>query len=86
MLKTRVAYGYCSRDLVAEACPYANICENCPNFTTTPDFLPAITTQLADLRSLRDDAAERGWGGEVARHERVIHSLEGHERRLRNPT
>ncbi len=86
MLKTRVAHGYCSRDLVAEACPYANICENCPNFTTTPDFLPAITTQLADLRSLRDDAAERGWGGEVARQERVIHSLEDHERRLRNPT
>ena len=26
MLKTRVAHGYCSRDLVAEACPYANTC------------------------------------------------------------
>ncbi|MGH8975623.1 MAG: tyrosine-type recombinase/integrase, partial [Acidimicrobiia bacterium] len=24
MLKTRVAHGYCARDLVAEACPYAN--------------------------------------------------------------
>lgn len=23
MLKTRVAHGYCSRDLVADACPYA---------------------------------------------------------------
>ena len=26
-LKTRVAHGYCSRHLAAEACPYANICE-----------------------------------------------------------
>ena len=26
MLKTRVAHGYCSRDLVADACPDANIC------------------------------------------------------------
>jgi len=25
MLKTRVAHGYCSRNLVAEACSYANI-------------------------------------------------------------
>ena len=25
-LKTRVATGYCSRHLAAEACPYANIC------------------------------------------------------------
>ena len=31
MLKTRVAHGYCSRHLAAEACPYANICENCNN-------------------------------------------------------
>lgn len=31
MLKTRVAHGYCSRDLVAEACSYANICETCPS-------------------------------------------------------
>jgi hypothetical protein len=29
MLKTRVAHGYCSRQLAAEACPYANICEQC---------------------------------------------------------
>jgi integrase len=34
MLKTRVAHGYCARDLVAEACPYTNVCETCPNFVT----------------------------------------------------
>lgn len=86
MLKTRVAHGYCSRDLVAEACPYANICETCPSYTTTPEFLPAIDAQLADLRSLRDDAVERGWGSEAARHGRVIDSLEGHVRQLHMPT
>jgi hypothetical protein len=35
MLKTRVAHGYCSRDPAADACPYANICETCPNYVTS---------------------------------------------------
>lgn len=84
MLKTRVAHGYCSRDVVAEACPYANICETCPSYTTTAEFAPAIDAQLADIRSLREDAAERGWDGETARHDRVIASLDAHLRRLKN--
>ncbi|MEO5899256.1 MAG: tyrosine-type recombinase/integrase [Ilumatobacteraceae bacterium] len=84
MLKTRVAHGHCSRDLAAEACAYANICETCPNFTTTPEFLPAIRAQLDDVRRLRDDAHERGWTSEVARHQRVIDSLDQHLRRLDN--
>ena len=86
MLKTRVAHGYCSRNLVAEACPYANICETCPSYTTAPEFLPAIAAQLADVRSLRDDAADRGWDSEVTRHNRVIDSHEGHVRRMENTT
>jgi hypothetical protein len=49
MLKTRIANGYRSRDLVAEACPYANICEQCDNFVTTTEFLPALQHQLADV-------------------------------------
>ena len=40
MLKTRVAHGYCSRHLAAEACPYANICEHwtttCPHPSSHP--------------------------------------------------
>jgi integrase len=82
ILKTRVAHGYCSRDLAADACPYANICETCPNFVTTTDFAPALQGQLADIRQLRDDAETRGWTSETARHQRVITSLEGHLRRL----
>jgi len=86
MLKTRVAHGYCSRDLVAEACPYANICETCPSYTSAPEFLPAIEAQLTDVRTLRDDAQERGWDSEVGRHDRVIDSLENHVHRLETPT
>ena len=82
MLKTRVAHGYCTRELVADACPYANICETCSNFVTTADFVPAIENQLSDLHELRNDAERREWGGEAARHQRVIESLEGHLRRL----
>ena len=82
MLKTRIAHGYCSRELVAEACSYANICETCPSFTTTPEFAPAITAQLTDVRALCDDAQDRGWTSEAARHQRVITSLETHLRRL----
>jgi integrase len=84
MLKTRVAHGYCSRDLVAEACPYANICEQCDNFVTTTQFLPQLQAQLADVRALRDDAQARGWHSEVARHTRVATSLESHLQRLKH--
>jgi site-specific recombinase XerD len=84
MLKTRVAHGYCSRDLVAEACPYANICEQCENYVTTPEFVPALEAQLDDVSALRDDAASRGWDSEVSRHQRVIESIDGHLRRLKN--
>jgi len=84
MLKTRVAHGYCSRDLVAEACAYANICKQCDNYVAAPEFQPALQAQLEDVRALRDDAHARGWDSETARHERVIASIDGHLRRLKN--
>jgi hypothetical protein len=83
MLKTRVAHGYCARELVAEACPYANVCESCANFVTTPEFTPVLESQLADIEALQADAESRGCESEVARHDRVITSLEGHLARLR---
>jgi len=78
MLKTRLAHGYCARELAADACPYANICETCENFIPAGEFAPAIAAQLADVRALRDDAATRGWASEAARHDRVIQALESH--------
>jgi integrase len=85
MLKTRLASGFCARELAADACPYANICETCDNFVTSDDFLPALRDQLNDLHALREDAAARGWDSEAARHQRVITSLESHVRRLETP-
>jgi hypothetical protein len=82
MLKTHIAHGNRSRDLVAEACPYANICEQCDNFVTTTEFLPALQHQLADVLALRDDAETRGWHSEAARHAGVITNLEDHIQRL----
>jgi hypothetical protein len=78
MLKTRVAHGYCSRHLAADACPYANICEQCDNYVTAPEFIPALQAQLADVEVLHEDAQARGWDSEVARHARVIARIEGH--------
>lgn len=85
MLKTRVAHGYCSRELAAEACAYANICETCPNYTTAPEFVPAITAQRADIQILHDDAQQRGWTSETARHQRVLDSLDQRLARLQTP-
>jgi len=82
MLKTRVAHGYCSRQLAAQACPYANVCEQCDNFVTATEFIPALQAQIADVTALHDDAAERGWDTEVARHARVIASIQRHLDRL----
>ena len=42
MLKTRVAHGHCSRNVAAEACVYANICDN---FATTAELAPANTSR-----------------------------------------
>ena len=82
MFKTRIAHGYCSRTPAAEACSYANICEQCDNFSTGVDFVPSLKSQLADVTALRQDAEARGWDPEVARHTRVINSLTGHLNRL----
>ena len=84
LLKTRVATGYCSHHLAAEACPYANVCETCDNFVPAPAFVPALRSQLADIRELQADASGRGWTSETERHGRVIESLEGHLARLEN--
>jgi len=86
MLKTRVAHGYCSRNLVAEACSYANICEQCDNFATSVEFAPTLQSQLADVTALREDAEARGWDTEVARHARVLHSLTRQLDRLAHST
>lgn len=60
VIKTRVVHGYCSRHETAGACSYANICENCASFTTSPEFADALTDQLDDIQSLKADPEQRG--------------------------
>ena len=82
MLKTRVAHGYCARHESAGACPYANICETCDNYTPAAEFTAALTDQLADVTALQADAENRGWASEAARHRHVADALQGHLARL----
>jgi hypothetical protein len=56
--------------------------EQCDNYVTAPEFIPQLQAQLADITAPRDDAAARGWHTEVARHSRVIASIQGHLKRL----
>ena len=83
MLKTRLAAGLCARHPAAGACTYANICEQCDNFTTTPEFSGTLEAQLADVILLRDDAEIHGWDSEVGCHSKVIEDLERHVERLK---
>jgi integrase len=86
MLKTRVAHGFCSRDPVAGPCPYANICEQCDNFSPDPERVDILAAQRDDIRDLRNDAEQRGWTDEAARHDRVVTALDTHLRHLDRTT
>ena len=83
MIKTRIAHGYCSRHESAGACSYANICENCANFRTGPEFTDSLAEQLDDIQALKADAERRGWDGEAARHATTAAALTSHLHRLR---
>jgi integrase len=82
MIKTSVAHGYCSRHLAAGACTYANICEQCDNYVPDPDRRDVLAAQLADAIALHDDAEQRGWTSEAARHQHVANAITGHLRTI----
>jgi len=75
-IKARLAGGYCVRAPAQGACPYANICEHCPNFRTDAGYLPILAAQRVDAAALAVDAEERGWISEVDRHHRLIARLD----------
>jgi hypothetical protein len=76
LIKARLAGGYCVRTAAQGVCPYTNICEHCPNFRSGPTFLPILAAQRADAMALAQDAEERGWGKEVARHRSLVERLD----------
>ena len=82
MLKTRVAHGYCSRQLTAEACPYANICEQCDNYVTARSSYRSSRPSL--LTSPRSATTPPGAAGTPRpRHSRVTASLQAYLHRLK---
>ncbi|MGW4126475.1 tyrosine-type recombinase/integrase, partial [Nocardia sp. NPDC004711] len=90
-LKSRLAGGFCLRAPAQGACPYANICEHCPNFRTDTTYLPILAAQRADAAKLAEDAEHRGWISEADRHHQrdvlvVCHLLDhGHARSVAGP-
>jgi integrase len=76
LIKSRLAGGFCLRAPAQGACTYANICEHCPSFHSDASSLPVLTAQRVDARALAQDAEERGWIAEAARHHNLIARLD----------
>jgi integrase len=75
-IKARLAGGYCLRAPAQGSCPYANICEHCPNFRTDAASVSVLSAQRVDAEALAADAESRGWIDEADRHRRLITRLD----------
>jgi len=60
-IKARLACDYCLRAPAQGSCPYANICEYCPNLRTDATSIAVLATQRVDADALAADAQARGW-------------------------
>lgn len=75
-IKARLAGGYCLRAPAQGACPYANICEHCPNFRADAASVTVLAAQRVDTQALAEDAQNRGWIQEAERHQRLLERLD----------
>jgi len=75
-IKARLAGGYCLRAPAQGSCPYANICEHCPNFRTDAASVSVLSAQRVDAEALAADAESRGWIDEADRHRRLVARLD----------
>ncbi|MDA8062752.1 MAG: tyrosine-type recombinase/integrase [Actinomycetota bacterium] len=75
-IKARLAGGYCLRAPAQGACPYANICEHCPNLRTDAASIAILAAQRIDAKALEADAQARGWISEADRHHRLVARLD----------
>lgn len=75
-IKARLAGGHCLRAPAQGACPYANICEHCPNFRTDAASIAVLSAQRVDTEALATDAQARGWIDEADRHRRLLARLD----------
>jgi integrase len=67
--------GYCGRP-PQQDCPHPNACLTCPDFQTTPTFLPLHRRQHDDTLALIDLAEQRGNARLVANHRQVATNLQ----------
>jgi integrase len=75
-IKARLAGGHCLRAPTQGACPYANICEHCPNFRTDVASVAVLAAQRIDTAALAADAEARGWIDEADRHRKLLARLD----------
>lgn len=76
LIKARLAGGHCLRAPAQGSCPYANICEHCPNFRTDTASIAVLTAQHIDTQTLAQDAEQRGWIAEADRHRQLLARLD----------
>ncbi len=67
--------GFCGRP-PQQDCPHPNACLTCPDFQTTPEFLPVHRQQADNTRILIATAEANGQFRLIANHRRVLNSLE----------
>lgn len=67
--------GYCGRP-PQQDCPHPNACLTCPDFQTTPTFLPIHRRQRDDTLELIELAEQRGSTRLAANHRQVAANLE----------
>lgn len=71
-----MACGYWLRAPAQGSCPYANICEHCPNYRTDASHLQVLAAQRVDAAALAADAQKRGWITETTRHQSLLTRLD----------
>jgi hypothetical protein len=67
--------GFCGRP-PQQNCPHPNACLTCPDFQTTPEFLPVHRQQADNTRVLIATAEANGHFRLATNHRRVLDSLE----------
>lgn len=67
--------GYCGRP-PQQDCPHPNACLTCPDFQTTPTFLPIHRRQRDDTLELIELAEQRGNSRLIANHRQVLDNLD----------
>jgi integrase len=67
--------GYCGRP-PQQDCPHPNACLTCPDFQTTPAFLPVHIRQRDDTITLIGQAEQRGAHRLAANHRKVLANLD----------